>query len=679
MCGIAGILALNEKGINPYLIKPMCNIISYRGPDDAGYALFSFSKKKNFWLELTDENFKYKNVHLAPIESDYAKKEIEENNWHLVLGHRRLAVIDLTQRAHQPMSDRGKTIWITYNGEIYNFKDLRKELEKVGYVFYSHSDVEVVIYAYQEWGVDFVNKFNGMFAFALWDNEKNKLFLVRDRHGIIPLYYYHKDNILIFASEIKSILESKLIKVEIDYYALNEYFTFQNIFTDRTLFKDVKLLPAGCYLEVDLSKPLPHTISYKRYWDYHFSSENFNLTEDETKEKVYELFKEAVKRQLISDVPLGSYLSGGMDTGSIVSVVKKFFPRLYTFSIGFDTSSASGLELGFDERKYAEILANLLKTEHYECIIHAGDMEAVLPELIWHIEDLRVGQCYPDYYAAKLAGKFVKVVLSGAGGDELFGGYPWRYYRVFNSISKSDYLKRYYDYWQRLIQDSEKKLFFNKETYNKLKDYSTFEVFCSVFNNQSSPKTTEDYINESMYFEIKTFLHGLLIITNKISMAHSLETRVPFLDNDLVDFTMKIPPSMKLKKLDKMIKIDENEPGKLRKYYQKTKDGKIILRKAMQKLIPTEIIEREKQGFSAPDASWFRGESIEYVKSMLLNKKARIYDFLNPSYVRMKIDDHLSGKVNNRLLIWSLLSFEEWIRKFVYSTSQEKKLAKDDI
>lgn len=667
MCGIAGILSLTDRNINPYVIKDMCDIVSYRGPDDAGYVLFSRTKGRNFWLDLTDNDFKHKNVQLAPIESDYAKDEIGRNEWHLAFGHRRLAVIDLSHRAHQPMSDKGKTVWITYNGEIYNFKDLRKELEKTGYIFYSNSDVEVVIYSYQEWGIDCIKNFNGMFAFALWDNQKNKFFLARDRFGIIPVYYYLKNGMFIFGSEIKSIIESKKIEVEIDYLALNEYFTFQNVLTDRTLFKDIKILPSGTYIEIDLSGSLPitHPPPPKTYWDYSFNSDNFNFSEEETKEKIFELFQNAVKRQLVGDVPVGSYLSGGMDTGSIVSIAKRHFKRLWTFTVGFDLSSASGLELGFDERKYSEMLANLLKTEHYEAVLHAGDMEAVLPELIWHIEDLRVGQSYPDYYGTRLAGKFVKVVLSGAGGDELFGGYPWRYFRVLNPISKSDYLRRYYDYWQRLVQDTDKKHFFNGDIFNKLKECSTFEIFCSIFKNHKTPKTTEDYIEESMFFEIKTFLHGLFVITNKISMAHSIETRVPFLDNDLVDFAMKIPPSLKLKNLDEMTKFDENEPAKLRKYYEKTNDGKIILRKAMQKLIPKKILEREKQGFSAPDASWFRGESIEYIKSLLLSPKARIYNYLNPVYVKERIEEHTTGKVNHRLFIWSLLSFEWWLRKFM--------------
>jgi asparagine synthase (glutamine-hydrolysing) len=669
MCGIVGILSLNKEPIEPYAIKRMCDVVAHRGPDDAGYTLFSLGEQQrpaNFWFELTDDEFKHKNVHLAPIESDYARREIGDNRWHLALGHRRLAIIDLTPKAHQPMSDRSKSIWITYNGEVYNFKDLRAGLEKAGYAFFSNSDTEVIINCYKHWGIDCIHKFNGMFVFALWDNEKNKLFLARDRYGVKPLYYYFKNGIVIFASEIKSILQNRQVEVAVDLEALNEYFTFQNIFTDRTLFKDIRLLPPGSYIEVDLNSEQKTALQINKYWGYKFSTEGFHLSQAEAAEEIRRLFSQAVARQLVSDVPIGSYLSGGMDTGSITTIARRHLGRISTFTCGFDLSSASGLELGFDEREHAEFLANLLKTEHYEVVLHAGDMEAIMPELIWHLEDLRMGQSYPNYYITRLAGKFIKVVLSGAGGDELFGGYPWRYYRGINPKDIDDYLHNYYNYWQRLVADEDKPAFFNPEIYKAVKGYSTFDIFRSVFaKSEIAPETNEDYINRSMYFEIKTFLHGLFVVEDKISMAHSLETRVPFLDNDLVDFALKLPVSFKLSNLDRVVTMDEDEPGKLRRYYQTTRDGKRGLRQAMRELIPKEILEREKQGFSAPDASWFRGESIEYIKRLLLDPKARIYDYFSLDCVRRRLEEHIAGKFNHRLFIWSLLSFEWWLRQFL--------------
>jgi len=335
--------------------------------------------------------------------------------------------------------------------------------------------------------------------------------------------------------------------------------------------------------------------------------------------------------------------------------------------MGFDLSSASGLELGFDERARSEVLANLLKTEHYEMVLHAGDMEQVMPELIWHLEDLRVGQCYPNYYVARLASKFVKVVLSGAGGDELFGGYPWRYYRSVGSRDGQAFYRNYYDFWQRLVPDDEKPELFNGETWRHLKDHSGFDVFRSVLEPADMPLTTnEDFVNASLYFELKTFLHGILLVEDRVSMAHSLEARVPFLDNDLVEFALHLPPRFKLRHLDRIPQpVDEDEPGKRLRYYQTTGDGKWILRQAMRPLIPAEVAERTKQGFSAPDASWFRGESIDYVNRLLRDPKACIYEYVNPGYVARQLDEHTGGRQNRRLFIWSLLSLEWWLRTFL--------------
>jgi asparagine synthase (glutamine-hydrolysing) len=341
---------------------------------------------------------------------------------------------------------------------------------------------------------------------------------------------------------------------------------------------------------------------------------------------------------------------------------------LTTFTGGFDLSSASGLELGYDERRSAENLSNRFKTEHYQVVLHAGDMEWVFPQLIWHLEDLRVGQSYPNYYVARLASKFVKVVLSGAGGDELFGGYPWRYYRGMNSAGREEYFQRYYQFWQRLVPDEDKARLFNRETYRNLNGHSTFEVFRGVFNDWDGPfESKEDYVDASLYFELKTFLHGLLVVEDKLSMAHSLETRVPFLDNELVDFAARIPVRYKLRNLEQTAPMDENLAGKRLLYELETKDGKAVLRRAMSRLIPLETVERTKQGFSAPDASWFRGESIDYINRLLRNPKALIYEFLTRDYVARVLDEHCSGRINHRLLIWSLLSFEWWCRRFLHN------------
>lgn len=660
MCGIVGALSLNKPSVNVDYIKPMADKIAHRGPDDAGYLCFHtgarHNKKISFYQNLTDEKFKNIEDMLPTIESNSAQRELHSHDYDLYMGHRRLSILDVSYAGHQPMSDLSKNIWIAYNGEIYNFKELRIELEELGHRFKSQTDTEVIIYAYIEWGIDCIKRFNGMFAFSLYDNFNKKFYLCRDRYGIKPVYYHiTEDKTFIYASEIKSILEYKDYKSEVDKEALLEYFTFQNIFTNKTLHKDIQILEAGHYFEIDL---LSKEIEKKQYWDFDFSQPETIKDEREYIEELDRLFTQAVQRQLISDVPVGSYLSGGMDSGSITAIASNHFQKsndfLKTFTVGFDLSSASGMELSFDERAKSEYMSYMFKTEHYEMVLKSGDMERCMNNFAYHLEEPRVGQSYPNYYASKLASKFVKVVLSGAGGDELFAGYPWRYYKAVNNDSFDNYIDKYYGFWKRLIPNKDIQNVFSPI----LKDTKvwTKDIFASVFKTPVNVQTPEEYINHSLYFEAKTFLHGLLVVDDKLSMAHSLETRVPFLDNNLVDFAQKIPVKFKLANLNKVIKMDENEIGKM----QKTNDGKVILRKAMSKYIPEDIHKAVKQGFSSPDNSWFKGESIDFVKAKLLNSDANIYKYMDKDATQKLINEHLEGKQNRRLFVWSLLNFEEW-------------------
>ncbi|MDN5061298.1 asparagine synthase (glutamine-hydrolyzing) [Aliarcobacter butzleri] len=660
MCGIVGALSLNRPTINVNYIKSMADKIAHRGPDDAGYLCFHtgarHNKKISFYQNLTDEKFKNIEDMLPTIESNSAQRELHSHDYDLYMGHRRLSILDVSYAGHQPMSDLSKNIWIAYNGEIYNFKELRIELEELGHRFKSQTDTEVIIYAYIEWGIECIKRFNGMFAFSLYDNFNKKFYLCRDRYGIKPVYYHiTQDKTFIYASEIKSILEYKDYKSEVDKEALLEYFTFQNIFTNKTLHKDIQILEAGHYFEIDL---LSKEIEKKQYWDFDFSQSETIKDEREYIEELDRLFTQAVQRQLISDVPVGSYLSGGMDSGSITAIASNHFQKsndfLKTFTIGFDLSSASGMEISFDERAKSEYMSYMFKTEHYEMVLKSGDMERCMNNFAYHLEEPRVGQSYPNYYAAKLASKFVKVVLSGAGGDELFAGYPWRYYKAVNNDSFDNYIDKYYGFWKRLIPNKDIQNVFSPI----LKDTKvwTKDIFASVFKTPVNVQTPEEYINHSLYFEAKTFLHGLLVVDDKLSMAHSLETRVPFLDNNLVDFAQKIPVKFKLANLNKVIKMDENEIGKM----QKTNDGKVILRKAMSKYIPEDIHKAVKQGFSSPDNSWFKGESIEFVKAKLLNSDANIYKYMDKDATQKLINEHLEAKQNRRLFVWSLLNFEEW-------------------
>jgi len=670
MCGIAGVVSFSRDHLKDERLKPMLDAIGHRGPDDAGYLLGHSGRLSPrsgpYGQAFTDRRFAHVSPLLPVIDSPAGVEALMRGPWDLFLGHRRLSIIDLSQRGHQPMSDRAQRFWISYNGEVYNFAALRHDLEALGYEFSSNTDTEVILYAYAEWGTECVRRFNGMFAFAIWDVNRCRLFLARDRYGIKPLYYRLDDRQLVFSSEVKSILAYLGSPTGVDLLALNEYMSFQNIFSDRTLFQGIRLLPPGYMLVADLTAG---TVRSERYWDFDFSVVQ-NRPEAEMEEQLVELIVQAIRRQCISDVPLGSYLSGGMDSAIASSV----FGRITTFTAGFDLSEAADHEKSFDEREMAERIASALQTEHYEVVLHSGDMEACLGWLIHHLEDLRVGQCYPNALVARLAGKFVKVVMSGAGGDELFGGYPWRYAAAV-AQNGNGYIENYYSYWKRLVADEDKPIVFTGDIADALHQMlgpgdqifadHTRETFRSVFRGPVETSDVAKQVAHSLYFECKTFLHGVLVVEDKLSMAQGLETRVPFLDNDLVDFACRIPVWYKLSDMSHLRPIDENEPRKKSYYqYMAPGTGKTILRAAMEKILPPTVTAGRKQGFSAPDESWFRGRNEAFVRARLLRPEAHIHDYVNAAFIRRVLDQHVSRQANNRLLIWSLLSLETWLEQF---------------
>jgi asparagine synthase (glutamine-hydrolysing) len=624
MCGIAGFVSLNGAPVSPVILKWMTDAIAHRGPDGEGH-----------WIE-----------------------------GNVGIGHRRLAIIDLSPAGHQPMVTYDHRYVLSYNGEIYNYRELRADLEAEGVHFRSQTDSEVVLYALARWGTDALLKFNGMFALALWDRKEKTLLLARDRYGIKPLYYAKQKNTFWFASEQKAITAHPDFHRVLNKPALLEYFTFQNIFTDQTLLQDIQILPAGHFAVL---RTQTFSFSLRQYWDYRFREPDGPSDKREYLEELDRLFVQAVNRQLVSDVELGSYLSGGMDSGSITAVAARSIPNLKTFTVGFDLSSASGMELAFDERTQAEAMAARFGTEHYEMVLKAGDMEKSLPAVARHLEEPRVGQSYPNYYAAKLAGRFVKVVLAGSGGDELFGGYPWRYYRAAAAKNFDQYIDEYYLYWQRLVSNTELRSMF-APVWPEVAHVWTRDIFREVFTtHDNSLDRPEDYINHSMYLEAKTFLHGLFIVEDKLSMAHSLESRVPFMDNDLVDFAMSCPVNSKLNNMAGVLRLNENEFGdKQHRFFHKTADGKQILREVMRRHIPTDITEAKKQGFSSPDASWFKGESINFVQRKLLSPDAFIYSLMDRKAVMRLVRQHLNGSENRRLLIWSLLNVETWLEQMEF-------------
>ena len=624
MCGILGIYNLDKSNIDKSLLDTMGQKIAHRGPDDQGV-------------------FVSKNIGLL---------------------HKRLSILDTTVKGKQPMYSKDKKWIVVFNGCIYNFKDLREELIEKGCSFESNSDTEVIVEGFSLYGPAFSERFNGMFAIGAWNLKEEKLYLIRDRYGIKPLYYWFNGKTLVFSSEIKSVIEHPDYIIDVDLDALNEYFTFQNIFSYNTLFKGVHMLPPANRVQINAKSTY---IKHHSWWDYDFSATDDSISFEEAKSETKMLFEQAVKRQMVSDVPVGAYLSGGMDSGSIAAVASREVDRLATFTCGFDMSEATGREANFDERRDAELMANHLKTEQYEQVMNSGDIRWSLPKLVYHLEDLRLGMSYPNFYIARLASKFVKVCLQGTGGDELFGGYPWRYYRVFDAISQQDFFDQYYAFWQRLVPDQEKIQLFTDNVIEKIDIDAPRKVFERVFtfNDKLKYKTPQDHINNSLYFEIKTFLSGLFLVGDKLSMAHGLEERFPFMDNDLVDFAMKVPVEHKLGNLEQEIdRIDENNESK-KKEYREYKDGKNLLRKAMTDFIPEKILNRNKQGFSPPEESWYKGENAAYIKEILLSDDMVSKKYINISYIEKVIYEHLNGQKNHRLLIWSLLNFEWWCRIFI--------------
>lgn len=624
MCGIVGVFNLNGEPFALANLKKMTEAIGHRGPDGDGY-------------------FVEKNIALA---------------------HKRLAILDISSRGAQPMISKDGNWIIAFNGCIYNFLTLRQELRAKGHEFISTTDTEVIVEGLSEYGPSFFKRLDGMFAIGAWNIKQQTLYLSRDRYGIKPLYYWFNGKAIVFASEIKAILKHPSFSVELDFAALNEYFTFQNMLSFRTLFKGVFMLPPANTVQVN---SLSSFVKHHSWWDYDFSKADDNMSFEDAKIETERLMRNAVSKQIVSDVPVGCYLSGGMDSGSITALASSHMNRLSTFTCGFDMSSVTGVEANYDERRDAEMMSNCFKTEHYEQVLNAGDIRWSLPRVIYHLEDLRVGMSYPNYYISRLASKFVKVCLQGTGGDELFGGYPWRYYRIFKSVSQREFLDNYYDFWQRLVPDHEKKELFSPYVFGKIDLKEPREVFERVFtfNSKLSYDNPEEHINNSLYFEIKTFLPGLFVVGDKLSMAHGLEERFPFMDNELVDFAQKIPIRHKLGNLEMMKKIDENEFQKKRKLYRDFDDGKNVLRKAMLSFMPERIIHRKKQGFSAPDESWYRGENAEYIKELLLNKKTVSLDFINPDYIKRIVNEHINEQKNHRLLIWSFMSFEWWCRIYL--------------
>lgn len=596
MCGIAGLFGQIDGARQR--VNQMTDQLYHRGPDD--YGVFS------------DEEFGVQ------------------------LGHRRLSILDLSAAGHQPMVHPESGNVICYNGEIYNYRDIRVDLEKLGYQFKSNSDTEVALKAYHAWGAACVHKFNGMWAMLIYDKQKRIIFGSRDRIGVKPFYYAQTNGTLIVASEIKAILATGLVKAAPDPQGLNEYFAFQNIISDRTLFHGVRMLEAGHNFTYALAS---HKLEIDRYWDLQYRPQQ--LAEGEYVELIHKAFHNALDRHLISDVELGATISGGMDSSAIIALASKKIKGINTFTGYFDTSAIEANDRSVSEKDDARIIANMFGTTHHERLIGPQDMIDTLPQIIWHLEDPKVAMCYTFYTIAQKVSQRVKVNLSGTGGDEIFAGYPWRYQLFQNAQSDTEFRDIYYSYWCRLLNDNNRLSLFTDSIRKQMEPNLPRQAFNRLIDNAGDVS----HLNKALYFENKTFLHGMLMVEDKMGMAFSVETRVPFLDNELIDINMLIP--------------DE--------YKYRNGVSKYILKKAFDKILPEEIIHKRKQGFTPPDQTWYRRELKDYLQNLLLGPRTVCHEYIEPKVIEGVLNRHFLGS-DERMLIWSLAFFEGWCRIFLAKT-----------
>jgi asparagine synthase (glutamine-hydrolysing) len=569
------------------------------------------------------------------------------------LAHCRLAIIDLSLRSSQPISSAYHAL--SYNGEIYNWEELRDKYslpkESVS------SDTLLLFHLLSLIGPEaLVAQLRGIFAFSFIDIRAKKTYLVRDRFGTKPLYFYSVGNITFFASEIKAFCKTPGWQPTINKNALESYLTFQNNFSDETLFKNVKIVPSSTIMIFDHENPT----RFKKVDINYETDDNFTLPENnDTLQELHRLLNRAVVRNLTSDVEIGSFLSGGIDSSILSKFAKDQLPNLKTFTIGFDMEDARNFEINFDETLTARTISDSIGTEHFEKIINSEDLATVIDRVSWAIEDPRVGQSYPNFFAAKLAASKVKVCLAGTGADEIFAGYPWRYLPV---LSESDYKRQrevLFSFWHRLGNPSEIAGLLGKSTEIHLQESRyAFDLSLSKLLDPTDPVRLKNILK----FEQSTFLHGLLLVEDKLAMSQGLEVRVPFLDDDLVNFANRLPSKFlfdgsQSKNLDE--RLLQNT---LMKEYAKI-SGKLALRSIASNIVP-QVAKLRKQGFSAPDASWFKNDKDKLVRTRVLDKNSLVWDYLKFDVGSSLVGDHQNGGVNRRLLIWSLLTLESTLRQF---------------
>ena len=632
MCGINGIIYSNKSGrsVERETLVRMRDALAHRGPDEAGI-------------------FVEKNVGL---------------------GHRRLSIVDL-KSGQQPMFNQDESCVIVYNGEVYNHNDYRRALIEKGYEYKTHCDTETILHLYEEYGAKCVEKLRGMFAFAIWNKSKRELFIARDRLGVKPLYYaYDEDGNLFFASEIKAILEAKAVKPELNYSALTDYLANHGTSGEETLFDGIKRLPAG------------HTLTWKdgkirieKFWDLHFEPKlnGHRRTDRDWAAEWFELFQKAVELRLMADVPLGMFLSGGIDSSAIAAVMSKMVSApVKTFSVAFAEREANELE-------FARLVASEFKTDHHEIIVSPGEFFEALPKLIWHEDEpLAHPSSVALNFVSRLASQHVKVVLTGEGSDESLAGYG-RYAKTLMNLRYGETYHKFVprsarefvaDRIENLSLDSSirhklRKSFFAVEPNVENIYFDNFAVFPRKMQNEMFTDETKRRIGEHtnpyaemsrffdsaetkslldrmLYADTKTYLHELLMKQDQMSMAASIESRVPFLDHKLMEFSAQMPDNMKLR-------------GSTTKF---------VLRESMKGILPDKILTRGKMGFPVPIGKWFRNEYRHLIDEYILSERALARGIFKADFVRNLIERYRQGE-NHDERVWSLLNFEMWQRQFI--------------
>lgn len=610
MCGIAGILHRGRVAEAPKRVKAMADSIPHRGPDDEG-----------FWSDCD-----------------------------VALGFRRLSIVDL-ETGHQPMSNEDGTVWVVFNGEIYNHVALRRELEAAGHRFATdHSDTEVLVHGYEQWGEGLLDRLNGMFAFAVWDSRNQRLMLGRDRLGIKPLYIAERpDGTLLFASEIRAIIASGLVEAAPDEGAVYAYFLQQNVWDGRSMFKGVRQLLGGHSLVEE-----PGGRKTRQFWDVGFRRQSMKPADAAAALRA--AIGDTISRQMAADVPVMAYLSGGIDSSSLVAGAHKIDPGVKAYSCLFDLTDV-GADRIVDEREFSRAVAAHLGIDHVEMELAPTSLMGSLHATIDALEEPRMGMAYVNYLIAGRVAQDSKVVLSGCGGDEILGGYVARYghlslpYPVGNASKPS--------LMARILGRALKPTGLSLDPFRRQLEMYCFPVPPEAVANAFTPGmiaagagyTVRGALEELlrscpskldwdrlMYADTKTYLSGLLMVEDKLSMAHSLEARVPLIDNEVIDLALGFD-------------WDLMTDGAT---------GKKVFRDAIRDWVPPIVADKPKMGFGPPDASWYRGPLQSWIRDILAPERIAARGIFQPAYVAEALDQHMSGTANRLPLIWSLLSFDAW-------------------